>query len=132
MFLSVLYNKILHASCFGLRTLLSLLISVRRLSFPSSIFSLHHKTMPELRECIAHYLLLLWWFEYCVSTGADLQVLGLWATSRDVLPFSRFFLDELGIDRTINTFESKAPTGRRLRCATRRNIQESRVANITL
>jgi len=34
--------------------------------------------MPEYRECIAHFLFLLWFLQYCQRKGLDLHVLGLW------------------------------------------------------
>ncbi|KIM47141.1 hypothetical protein M413DRAFT_64021 [Hebeloma cylindrosporum] len=34
--------------------------------------------MPEYRECIAHFLFLLWFLRYCQQKGLDLHVLGLW------------------------------------------------------
>lgn len=40
--------------------------------FPSSI-------MPEMRECIAHFLFLLWFLQYCLENGIDLRLLDLWA-----------------------------------------------------
>jgi hypothetical protein len=37
--------------------------------------------MPEIRECIAHYLCMLWFFQFCLEQKLDLQVLALWATT---------------------------------------------------
>jgi len=34
--------------------------------------------MPEYRECIAHFLFLSWFLQYCQQKGLDLHVLGLW------------------------------------------------------
>ncbi len=35
--------------------------------------------MPELRECIAHYLILLWFLHDCAVNGIELYLIGLWA-----------------------------------------------------
>ncbi|KAF8869972.1 hypothetical protein CPB84DRAFT_1693593 [Gymnopilus junonius] len=35
--------------------------------------------MPEYRECLAHFLFLLWFLQYCQQKNLDLHVLGLWA-----------------------------------------------------
>jgi len=34
--------------------------------------------MPEYRECIAHFLFLSWFLQYCQQKGLDLHVLGHW------------------------------------------------------
>jgi len=34
--------------------------------------------MPELRECIAHYFILLWFVRHCTDDGMDLRLIGLW------------------------------------------------------
>jgi len=42
--------------------------------------------MPEIRECIAHFLFLLWFYEYCLKNHLDLTLLGLWADAPDNNP----------------------------------------------
>jgi len=42
--------------------------------------------MPEIRECIAHFLFLLWFYEYCLENHLDLTLLGLWADAPDNNP----------------------------------------------
>jgi hypothetical protein len=42
--------------------------------------------MPEIRECIAHFLFLLWFYEYCLENHLDLTLLGLWADTPDNNP----------------------------------------------
>jgi len=39
--------------------------------------------MPEIRECIAHFLFLLWFYEDCLENHLDLTLLGLWADAPD-------------------------------------------------
>lgn len=42
--------------------------------------------MPEIRECITHFLFLLWFYEYCLENHLDLTLLGLWADAPDHSP----------------------------------------------
>ena len=35
--------------------------------------------MPELHECIAHFLCMLHFFQYCIEMGINLSLIGLWA-----------------------------------------------------
>jgi len=35
--------------------------------------------MPELRECIAHYLILCRFLRHCAANGIELHLIGLWA-----------------------------------------------------
>lgn len=39
--------------------------------------------MPELRECIAHFLCMLWFLQHCLEAKIDLCLLGLWADATD-------------------------------------------------
>ncbi|KDR72183.1 hypothetical protein GALMADRAFT_765703 [Galerina marginata CBS 339.88] len=39
--------------------------------------------MPEIRECIAHYLCMLWFFGFCLREKLDLQLLALWADASE-------------------------------------------------
>jgi hypothetical protein len=39
--------------------------------------------MPEIRECIAHFLSLLWFYEDCLENHLDLTLLGFWADAPD-------------------------------------------------
>lgn len=39
--------------------------------------------MPEIRECIAHYLCMLWFLQFCLEQKLDLQVLALWADASE-------------------------------------------------
>lgn len=55
------------------------IVSVHFLQVSASI-------MPEIRECIAHSLFLLWFYEYCLENQVDLTLLGLWADAPDNNP----------------------------------------------
>ena len=39
--------------------------------------------MPELRECIAHFLYMSHFFQYCIEKGIDLSLIGLWADATE-------------------------------------------------
>ena len=42
--------------------------------------------MPELRECVAHYLLLLWFLQHCADIGIELHLIGLWSDATQKEP----------------------------------------------
>ncbi len=35
--------------------------------------------MPELRECVAHYFILLRFIQHCADNGIELNLIGLWS-----------------------------------------------------
>ena len=39
--------------------------------------------MPELRECIAHFLCVSHFFQYCIEKNCNLSLIGLWADATD-------------------------------------------------
>ena len=39
--------------------------------------------MPEIRECIAHFLCMLWFFQHCLDMNYDLHLLALWADATE-------------------------------------------------
>ncbi|KAF9526395.1 hypothetical protein CPB83DRAFT_817219, partial [Crepidotus variabilis] len=41
--------------------------------------------MPEFRECLAHYFILLWFLQLCLENEWDLTVLGLWCDPRTTI-----------------------------------------------
>lgn len=65
----------------NLKSRYSLMSSSRHAPLLSLLFlsSSLSSVMPEYRECIAHFLFLLWFLEYCQHKNLDLHVLGLWA-----------------------------------------------------